>query len=75
MLEPDMASMNLLASATGGEVLAPKNLKDFVSTLENLPLPVSETRSRPLWNSAWWMLAAFLCFIGEWSLRRRKKLL
>ena len=75
MLEPDMASMNLLASATGGKVLAPKNLKDFVSTLENLPLPVSETRSRPLWNSAWWMLAAFLCFIGEWSLRRWKKLL
>jgi len=73
-LKPDMATMNLLASTTGGKVLAPGGLDAFVASLENLPLPISETRSEPLWHSAWWMLAAFLCFIGEWSLRRWKKL-
>ncbi len=73
-LEPDMATMSLLASATGGKMIAPGELDAFVSGLKNLPLPVSETRSEPLWHSAWWMLAAFLCFIGEWSLRRWKKL-
>ncbi len=73
-LEPDMATMNLLATTTGGKVLNPSDLDDFVASLENLPLPIQETRSEPLWHSAWWMLAAFLCFIGEWSLRRWKKL-
>ncbi len=73
-LEPDMATMKFLALSTGGEVLVPGGLDAFVSGITNLPLPVSETRSEPLWHSAWWMLAAFACFIGEWSLRRWKKL-
>ena len=73
-LEPDMATMNLLATTTAGRILAPGDLDEFVDSLNNLPLPISETRSEPLWDSAWWMLAAFLCFIGEWSLRRWKKL-
>ena len=73
-LEPDMATMNLLASTTEGKIIGSNGLGDFVSSLKNIPLPISETRSEPLWHSAWWMLAAFLCFIGEWSLRRWKKL-
>ena len=73
-IDPDMATMNLLASTTGGKIIAPGGLDDFVASLEHIPLPVSETRSEPLWNSAWWMIAAFFCFIGEWSLRRWKKL-
>lgn len=73
-LEPDMATMNLLASTTGGKIIAPDGLDAFVANLKNLPLLISETRSEPLWHSAWWILAAFLCFIGEWSLRRWKKL-
>ena len=33
-----------------------------------------ETRSEPLWHSPWWLMAALACFVGEWALRRWKKL-
>lgn len=73
-LKPDMAAMNRLATATGGRTLTPDGLDAFVAGLKNLPTPVTETRSEPLWHSPWWLLAALVCFIGEWSLRRWKKL-
>lgn len=73
-LKPDMEAMNRLATATGGRVLSPGGLDDFVESLDDLPVPVTETRSEPLWHSPWWLAAALGCFIGEWSLRRWKKL-
>ena len=73
-IKPDMAAMNRLASATGGRILTPDGLDEFVAGLKNLPMPVTETRSEPLWHSPVWLLAALVCFIGEWSLRRWKKL-
>ena len=71
---PDMAAMQRLATSTGGKVLKPGDLDAFVAGLENLPLPVMETRSEPLWHSPWWLMATLACFVGEWALRRWKKL-
>ncbi|MEM9079080.1 MAG: hypothetical protein AAGC74_00110 [Verrucomicrobiota bacterium] len=71
---PKMAAMTQLASSTGGEVLTPGDLDKFVANLKNLPLPVTETRSEPFWHHSLWLIAALACFIGEWSLRRWKKL-
>lgn len=73
-LQPDMEAMNRLATTTGGRVLAADGLDGFVASLKNLPVPVSETRSEPLWHSPWWFIAALACFIGEWALRRWKRL-
>jgi hypothetical protein len=73
-LKPDMDAMNRLATATGGRVLSPNGLDEFVRSLDELPLPITETRSEPLWHSPWWLAAALACFIGEWALRRWKKL-
>ena len=73
-IRPDMPAMEQLATTTGGRVLTPSDLDEFVASLKNLPLPVTETRSEPLWNTSAWLLAALGCFIGEWSLRRWKKL-
>ena len=73
-MHPDMPAMENLANATGGRVLMPTGLDAFVSSLKNLPLPVTETRSDPLWHTPAWLLAALACFIGEWTLRRWKKL-
>lgn len=73
-LHPEMDAMNRLAKTTGGRVIAPDGLDEFVASLDHLPLPVSETRSEPLWHSPWWMATALACFIGEWALRRWKKL-
>ncbi|HEY1123929.1 MAG TPA: hypothetical protein VGE67_20085 [Haloferula sp.] len=73
-LKPDMDAMSRLATATGGRVLSPDGLDDFVKSLDELPVPITETRSEPLWHSPWWLAAALGCFIGEWALRRWKKL-
>ncbi|WP_035605573.1 hypothetical protein [Haloferula sp. BvORR071] len=73
-LKPDMDAMTRLATATGGRVLSPAGLDEFVRSLDELPVPITETRSEPLWHSPWWLAAALGCFIGEWSLRRWKKL-
>ncbi len=73
-LKPDMEAMNRLATTTGGRVIAPDGLEDFVRSLDDLPVPITETRSEPLWHSPWWLAAALGCFIGEWALRRWKKL-
>lgn len=73
-LKPDMEAMQRLATATGGRILAPDGLDAFVKSLDELPVPITETRSEPLWHSPWWLAAALGCFIGEWALRRWKKL-
>ena len=73
-IRPDMPAMEQLAATTGGRVLTPAGLDEFVADLKNLPLPVKETHSEPLWNTSAWLIAALGCFIGEWSLRRWKKL-
>ncbi|MCW1922599.1 hypothetical protein OKA05_08535 [Luteolibacter arcticus] len=73
-LKPDMEAMNRLATTTGGRVLSTGGLDEFVRSLADLPVPITETRSEPLWHSPWWLAAALACFIGEWSLRRWKKL-
>lgn len=73
-LQPDMEAMKRLAAATGGRVLASDGLNEFVKSLDELPVPITETRSEPLWHSPWWLAAALGCFIGEWALRRWKKL-
>lgn len=74
VMKPHMETMNHLATSTGGRLLTAGGLDSFVSALKNLPLPVSETRSEPLWHSPYWLAAALACFVGEWSLRRWKKL-
>ena len=73
-IRPDMETMERLATRSGGRTLTPGGLDAFVAGLENLPLPVSETRAEPLWHSPWWLAAALACFLGEWSLRRWKRL-
>lgn len=73
-LRPDMEAMERLAAATGGRVLAPKDLAGFVDSIKNLPAPITEMRREPLWHSPAWLLFALACFVGEWGLRRWKRL-
>lgn len=73
-LLPDMPAMQQLAESTGGKMISLDNLDNFVSELESIELPIQETRLEPLTNNALWLVFALLCFIGEWALRRWKKL-
>ncbi len=73
-LAPNRALLEQIARQTGGEVLERKELAAFVKRLPTKTAPVMESWSRPIWHNPWVFLLAFLCFIGEWALRRWKGL-
>jgi uncharacterized membrane protein len=61
-----------IAKDTGGEVLRPNGLESFVSSLPNRKIPIKETWTHPIWHRSELFLAALLCLVGEWALRRWK---
>lgn len=71
---PNTKLMEELARATGGEVVRPENVEEFVSTLSGRDVPMKETWSYPIWHTPWVFGLAMLCFVGEWGLRRWKGL-
>lgn len=71
---PDPAPLDEIARNTGGRVLTPADVEQFVKELKNKPAPVMESRSEPLWHHAGWLALAICCFVGEWGLRRWKGL-
>lgn len=73
-LTPNRALLEQIAKQTGGEVLAQSDLPALVKRLPTKTAPVMESWSRPIWHNPWVFLLAFLCFIGEWALRRWKGL-
>lgn len=73
-LAPNRALLEQIAKQTGGEVIERNELASFVKRLPTKTAPVMESWSRPIWHNPWVFLLAFLCFIGEWALRRWKGL-
>ncbi len=73
-LSPNRSLLTQIATQTGGEVLERRELEAFVKRLPTRTAPVMESWSRPIWHNPWVFLLAFLCFIGEWALRRWKGL-
>ena len=69
-IAPDRAWLEELAKSTGGEVVQPDQLDDFVSTLSRRPAPITEMTTSPLWQHPLVLLliAAGLC--GDWAWRR-----
>ncbi len=59
-----------LATATGGQVVEPGELDQFVRDLPEKSAPVTERYTYPLWHQSSVFLFALCCFIGEWGLRR-----
>lgn len=63
-------ALERIARDTGGEVVPPNSLEQFVASLPNRKIPVVESWTYPLWHQ-WPVFAAALgLLIGEWSLRR-----
>ncbi len=73
-LKPNRELLERLARETGGEVIEPDDLEDFVASLPNRKVPVTQQRINPIWHT--WPV--FLCALGllvtEWGLRRVKGL-
>ncbi len=73
-LKPNHAFLEQLARRTGGEVVAMKNLEQFVKSLPERKAPVLENVPLPLWHTPAMFLFALACFAGEWGIRRWKGL-
>jgi hypothetical protein len=73
-LAPNRPLLEDIAKKTGGSVLTPSQLDDFVASLDKKKAPIIETYSYPLWHKPFIFLAALGCFISEWGVRRLKGL-
>jgi uncharacterized membrane protein len=73
-LKPNSALLARLAESTGGEMIAGDGLDDFVSSLPNRKVPVTEAWTYPLWHQWPVFLFSVVCLVGEWGLRRWKGL-
>lgn len=73
-LRPNVAALERLAKQTGGRVVKAEELPNLVRDLPSERVPIMETWTQPLWHTPWVMLAALLCFVLEWGLRRRSGL-
>lgn len=73
-ITPNRRLMQQLAERTGGEIVALDDLDDFVASLPNRAVPITEAWTFPLWHQAWVFLMAVGCFVAEWGLRRWKGL-
>ncbi|MEM1296280.1 MAG: hypothetical protein AAGH89_13010, partial [Verrucomicrobiota bacterium] len=73
-LQANQGFLTELADKTGGRVLAMAELEEFVKTLPEMEVPLTETWARPLWHQPWIFLLVILLFASEWALRRWKGL-
>ena len=70
LMAPNRAFMERLASDSGGQFLALKDVAKLADILPGLEMPQMERKSQPLWHSPWWMIAVLALLVAEWALRR-----
>jgi uncharacterized membrane protein len=73
-LVPNRPLLERIAAQSGGEMVSADRIDAFVRGLPNRKVPVMEQWSYPLWHQWSVFLAAIVCFMGEWTLRRWKGL-
>lgn len=73
-LIPNLALLEGIARATGGEVVTVSGLDDLVKRLPQKKAPVMEAWSEPLWHTPFLFAFALVCLASEWGLRRWKGL-
>ena len=62
--------LSKIAENSGGEMIEANRLDDFVSSLPNRKVPITEKWVYPVWHQ-WWVLSlAVCCLCAEWGLRR-----
>jgi uncharacterized membrane protein len=71
-LQPNRDLLERVAQATGGQVVEPGDVADFVGTLPTRNAQITEPYVRPLWHQSWVFLLAIACLCAEWGLRRWK---
>jgi len=69
-IAPEIAWLDELAKSTGGEVLRPAQLEQFVSTLSRRPAPITEATTSPLWQHPLVLCLIIAGLCGDWGWRR-----
>ncbi len=69
-LKPNRALLEQIAVRTGGEMIQPDELDEFVASLPNRKIPITETHIYPWWHAWTVFLLAVGLLVGEWGLRR-----
>ncbi|MEZ6126782.1 MAG: glutamine amidotransferase [Planctomycetaceae bacterium] len=70
-VQPNRNLLQHLATSTGGQMVAPDDLSDFVGRLKTNEAPLVDIWSWPVWHQWWVFGTAVLCFVGDWTIRRR----
>lgn len=65
------ALLEQIAQTTGGRILSPEEIDEFVDELPNSTAPVVDITLSPLWHQWWVFLLATACFVADWTIRRR----
>jgi len=73
-INPNLALLQQLATQSKGEVIPAAKLQQFVNSLDQRHIPVTEELATPLWHHPWVLVLVLGCLFGEWSLRRWKGL-
>lgn len=73
-LRPNRALLQNLAQKTGGEIVEPGRLDQFVKSLPHRAVPIREAWTVPVWHQPLFFLLALSAFFLEWGLRRSKGL-
>lgn len=73
-LEPNRELLARIARETGGELVPTNGIDEFVRSLPNRKIPITQAWIYPLWHQWWVFLLAVACLTGEWGLRRMKGL-
>ena len=69
-MSTNRTALQELAEQSGGELVPAKDMDEFVATLPNRKIAVTEKWVYPVWHQ-WWVLGlAIGCLCGEWGLRR-----
>tara|TARA_R110002095_G_scaffold173890_3_gene151322 strand:+ start:205 stop:2556 length:2352 start_codon:yes stop_codon:yes gene_type:complete len=72
--QPHLELLQQLASRSQGEVIPAEKIQQFVNSLDQRHIPVTEELVTPLWHHPWVLVLVLGCLFGEWSLRRWKGL-
>jgi len=67
----NLALLERLATATGGEVVRTTDTHPLVAALTARAPAAALSVRRDLWHNAWWLTAIVALLAGEWGLRRR----
>lgn len=71
-LNPNPDLLQRISRNTKGRMINIDEIAAWAEEMESAPAPRSISYSVPLWHGPWPLIAALICFLLEWRIRRRR---